>query len=33
MSMAAATSGFPALSLADTWLLAADPVLGAGLFS
>jgi hypothetical protein len=31
--MAAAKSGFPAPSLADSWLLAADPVLGAGLFS
>jgi hypothetical protein len=33
MSMAAAKSGFPALSLAESWLLAADLVLGAGFFS
>jgi hypothetical protein len=32
MSMAAAKSGFPALSLADSWFLVADPLLGAGLF-
>jgi hypothetical protein len=30
--MAAAKSGFPALSLADSWFLVADPLLGAGLF-
>jgi hypothetical protein len=27
--MAAAKSGFPALSLADSWFLVADPLLGA----
>jgi hypothetical protein len=32
MSMAAGKSGFPALSLADSWFLVADPLLGAGLF-